>query len=181
MIIGIIGTGFGKTIAQTFQAIDKDCTIFLCGSDKDKTEKIASEMGVQAIEKWEDLIERPEIELVVIATPSNLHKEMFEFAIKQNKHILLEKPAATTAKDIRDMLALAKNYPKTIVINHEARSNPIVGYIKNYIENNKLGDILTIRIGAFTNLFSDKKYIGSWYNSKKLGGGSASCYGCSSN
>jgi len=181
MIVGIIGTGFGKTIAQTFRAVDKDCKIFLCGSDKDKTEKIASEMGVQAIEKWADLIRRPEIDLVVIATPSNLHKKMFEATIKQNKYILLEKPAATTTKDIRDMLALAKNYPKTIVINHEVRFNPIVGYIKDCIENSLLGDIMTLRIGAYLNLFSSEGYTGTWYNQKESGGGSASCRWCSSN
>ncbi len=171
MIIGIIGTGFGKTIAQTFRAVDKDCGIFLCGSDKEKTKKIAAEIGVQVIEKWQDLILRPEIDLVVIATPSSLHKKMFEAIIKRNKHILLEKPAATTAQDVRDMLTLTRNYPKIVVINHEARFNPIIACIKNYIESNKLGDILTIRIGAYTNLFSDKNYSGSWYNSKKLGGG----------
>ncbi len=171
MIIGIIGTGFGKTIAQTFRAVDKNCGIFLCGSNKDKTKKIAAEIGVQVIEKWQDLILRPEIDLAVIATPSSLHKKMFEAIIKQNKHILLEKPAATTAQDIRDMIALSKNYSKNIIVNHEVRFNPVVSYIKNCIENNLLGDIMTLRIGAYLNLFSNESYTGTWYNRKESGGG----------
>ncbi|NTW14671.1 MAG: Gfo/Idh/MocA family oxidoreductase [Candidatus Moranbacteria bacterium] len=171
MVIGIIGTGFGKTIAQTFKSIDTDCTLFLSGSDSVKTKRIADEIGAQVIEKWEDLVREPTIDLVVIATPSALHREMFEAAVGQNKHILIEKPAATSAKDIRDMLDLVNGYPKIVIVNHAARFNPIIRHIRDRIGSGRLGDIMTVRIGSYLNIFSDQNYTGHWYNSKKSGGG----------
>ncbi len=81
MTIGIIGTGFGKTIAQTFKAIDPGSIIFLSGLNKDKTKKIADEVSAQAIENWKDLITEPSIDLIVIAAPNTLHKKIFEAVI----------------------------------------------------------------------------------------------------
>lgn len=99
--IGIIGTGFGSFLGSTFKALEPDCKIYLCGQNAEKTARIAKDIDAEGVfDDWQELVASPEVGLVVIASPSGLHKEMFEAATKHKKHILLEKPAATTAADI---------------------------------------------------------------------------------
>lgn len=172
MNIGIIGTGFGKTIAQVLKAVGPTCNIFLVGNNPEKTKRIANDLSAAGTyPDWKSLIADPKIDIVVIASPSHLHREMFETAVANNKHILLEKPAATSASDIDAMAKLAEGYDKIIAINHEVRFHPIVQYLKNLIDEKKLGDILTVRQGAYLNLFSSPDYHGGWYNEKDKGGG----------
>jgi predicted dehydrogenase len=172
LAIGIIGTGFGKMMAQTFKAVDPECEVYLSGRDHAKTEQIATEIGAAGTYKtWQSLVQDPKIGLVVIAAPNAQHQQMFMLAVASRKHILLEKAAAPTAAEIADMQKLAKNYPRLIVVNHEARFHPAVSALKQLIIAQKLGTVLTVRLGAYLNMFTDPNYHGSWYTSKAEGGG----------
>jgi predicted dehydrogenase len=170
--IGIVGTGFGKTIAQVTKALAPGSEIYLCGSNTEKTKHIAGQIGATGTyDTWQQLIEDSKVDLVVIATPNYLHKEMFALAVNNRKHILLDKPAALTSADVADMQELVKDYPRIIVVNHEARFHPVVQYLKGQIDQGAFGEILTVRLGAYLNLFTDPEYQGSWYNDKSQGGG----------
>ncbi|MDB5178211.1 MAG: 1-carboxy-3-chloro-3,4-dihydroxycyclo hexa,5-diene dehydrogenase [Patescibacteria group bacterium] len=178
LTIGIIGTGFGKVIGQVWRALDPDCKLYLNGHDPEKTKRIAREIGAAGTyATWQELIGDPKIDVVVIASPNHLHKAMFEAAVRAKKHILLEKPAALSAADVADMRRLVKGYPRLIAINHEARFHPVVGYLRNLIEEGLLGTILTVRIGTHLNLFSSPDYQGSWYNYREHGGGQLNAIG----
>jgi len=102
--IGIIGTGFGKVIAQNFKAVDPTVKIYFSGRNKEKLEAVANEVSADGIySNWQELVMDPKIDLVIIASVSSVHKEMFEFAAKYNKNILVEKPAALLATDVDEM------------------------------------------------------------------------------
>lgn len=169
--IGIIGTGFGKEIAKNFMAVDPTCKVYLSSRDVEKTKKIAKEIGASGtFDTWQEMITKPEIDLIVIASVSFLHKEMFDVVVKTGKHILIEKPAALTSQEIDEMSKQVRPN-QIVVVNHEGRFNPIVGKMKECINTNKLGNILTIRCGAYLNWFSNPEYKEGWNNYKEKGGG----------
>lgn len=169
--VGIIGTGFGKKIGLNFKAVDPSIKVYFAGRDQQKLDEAVREVGANgSFSNWQEMVNGDQIDLVVIASSNNLHKEMFELAIKANKHILIEKPAALFSSEIEDMERLLLK-DKITVVNHEGRFHPVVSYIKDSIKSGKLGDILTIRIGAYLNRFSDPDYKESWINDKNLGGG----------
>ena len=63
MNIGIIGTGFGKTVAQVFKAVDPACNIFLAGNDPEKTKRIADDLSAAGtFPDWKVLIADPKID-----------------------------------------------------------------------------------------------------------------------
>jgi len=169
--IGVIGTGFGREIAKNFMAVDPTCKVYLSSRDVEKTKKVASEIGATGtFDTWQEMVTKPEIDLIVIASASFLHQEMFDVVVKTGKHILIEKPAALTSKEIEEMASLASP-GQIVVINHEGRFSPIIGKIKELINTNQLGNILTIRCGAYLNWFSNSEYKEGWNNYKEKGGG----------
>ncbi len=176
--IGIIGTGEGKTVGQMCKTLDPNCKIYLTARDAEKTARIAKEIDATDIySNWEEMMEDPKIHLVVIATPNHLHKSMFEAAVKNKKHILLEKPAGLSSSEITEMQQLTANYPYIVAVNHELRFHPTINYMRNLIQNEDLGTILTVRFGGYLNLFTSNDYQGSWYNDKQQGGGQLLAFG----
>lgn len=170
--IGIVGTGFGKMIGLNFKAVDPTCNIYFYGRDKNKLDKAVSEVDASGTySSWQELVSDPKIDLVVIANHSAGHKEVFDLAAKNNKNILVEKPAALFSSEITEMINNHKENSKFVVVNHEARFHPVVSYIKDLIDSNKLGDIMTIRMGAYLNWYSNIEYKDRWDNDKSLGGG----------
>lgn len=170
--IGIVGTGFGKMIGLNFKAIDPSCNIYYYGRDKQKLDNAVKEVGAAGVyDSWQELVSDPKIDLVVVANHSAGHKEVFDLAAKNNKNILVEKPAALLSSEIVDMINSNKANDKFVVVNHEARFHPVVSYIKDLIDSNKLGDIMTIRMGAYLNWYSNSEYKDRWDNDKSLGGG----------
>jgi len=170
--IGIIGTGFGKVIGLNFKAVDPTINIFFAGRNKEKLDTVAKEIGAEGIyDSWQELVSDPKIDLVVIASHSGAHKEMFDLASKNNKNILIEKPAALLASEVEEMDIIFNSKDKIAVVNHEGRFHPVISYIKDLIDTKKLGDILTVRIGAYLNWYSNPSYKENWNNDKELGGG----------
>lgn len=170
--IGIIGTGFGKVIAQNFKAVDPSIKIYFSGRSKEKLETVANEVSADGVySTWQELILDPKIDFVVIASYSGAHKEMFEFAAKAGKNILVEKPAALLSSEIDEMIKSVTDKSTIIAVNHEGRFHPVISYLKGLIESGKLGSIMTLRIGAYLNWYSNPEYVENWGNNKDLGGG----------
>lgn len=169
--IGIIGTGFGREIAKNFMAVDQSCKVYLSSRDIEKSKKIANEIGVTGtFDTWQELIKSPLIDLIVIASPSFLHQEMFDLAVKTGKHILIEKPAALSSQEIEEMSSKVKD-GQIVLVNHEVRLNPLISNIKDLIYTGKLGKIFTIRCGLYLNWLSNPEYKENWNNYTEQGGG----------
>ena len=94
---------------------------------------------------WHDIVNDPDISVVDICTPNNVHAEIAIAAAKAGKHILCEKPLALTSEEARDMYqAAAENGVKTMVA-FNYRRTPAVQLAKKYIDEGAIGDILDFR------------------------------------
>lgn len=170
--IGIIGTGFGSTQAVVFNALDGAEVEAICGKNYEKTKKIAKELGIPRVYRdYKKLLSDENLNLVSIPTPNYLHKEMFLEAIKTGKHIIHEKPAALTSKEIKELIGASKGYRKLIVVDHPMRFNPVIKKIKKMIEQGSLGKISNLQISQYTNYGTDLENPHKWMDTKKAGGG----------
>ncbi len=170
--IAIIGTGFGKVIAQNFRAIDPSIEISMSGRTPAKLEKIAEEIrDVKTFLDWQEMLKSQKFDLIIIASVSSAHKEMFDFALQFDTPILIEKPAALNSKELCEMIASASKKKQRVVVNHEARFSPVVAYLKVLIAERKFGKILTIRSNAYLNWYSREDYKENWNQKLELGGG----------
>ena len=86
-------------------------------------------------------LDDPEIQAVVIATPVQSHFELAMRALEAGKHILVEKPIATTVVEVDQIGALAREKKLVAMVGHTFLYNAAVRYVKKLIDTGELGEI----------------------------------------
>ena len=122
---------------------------------------------------WHDVVNNPEIDVVDICTPNNVHAEIAIAAAKAGKHIICEKPLALTVDQAREMYLTAKeNNIKTLVA-FNYRKTPAVQLAKKYIEEGAIGEILDFRGTYLQDWSADPESPLSWRFQKNICGSGA--------
>jgi len=112
----------------------------------------------------------PEVDGLIISTPNFSHISVIREAIKSKKHILLEKPMATTIPDAHEIYSIAKNYPAVFQIGLQYRYKAMyVEAIQEALNHRKLGDIKMIHILEHRYPFLDK--VKQWNKFNQYSGG----------
>lgn len=145
--VGVIGCGsiaLHRHIPE-FAANPDAELIAICDNVKKRVEKKAQEMGAKAFTDYKELISLKELDAVCVCTTNVLHAQMTVEALKAGKHVLCEKPMATTLEDASQMIKTAEETGKYLMIGHNQRLTPTHKKAKEIIQSNRLGRILTFR------------------------------------
>jgi predicted dehydrogenase len=97
--------------------------------------------AVQAHSDPASIFNDAEIQAVVIATPAGTHFQLAMKALESGKHVLVEKPLATSVEEVDKIAALAKSKNLVAMVGHTFLFNPAVRYLKGLIDSGELGDI----------------------------------------
>ncbi len=97
--------------------------------------------GVPTDLSFEGIMENPEIDAIVIATPANLHFEQARQALLSGKHVLVEKPMATKLTEVQELSEIARTKGLTLMSGHTFLYNDAVLFIKKEIDAGSLGEI----------------------------------------
>tara|TARA_B100000929_G_scaffold79824_1_gene62305 strand:- start:4 stop:1011 length:1008 start_codon:yes stop_codon:yes gene_type:complete len=89
----------------------------------------------------EAIIEDPDVDAVVIATPVSTHYDLAMRCVESGKHVLVEKPMATQVSQIEDIARVANNKNLVAMVGHTFLFNQAVRYVKDLIDRGELGDI----------------------------------------
>lgn len=112
----------------------------------------------------------PEVDGLIISTPNFSHISVIREAVKSKKHILLEKPMATTIPDAHEIYSIAKNYPAVFQIGLQYRYKAMYAdAIQEALNHRKLGDIKMIHILEHRYPFLDK--VKQWNKFNQYSGG----------
>lgn len=118
---------------------------------------------------YHEMLEHPDIDAVIIAVPNNLHAAIAIDALNARKHVLLEKPMATNAKEAAKIVETAKKMRRVIMVAHHLRFHRQTQLAKGLIERGELGEVYHAR--SFWLRRNGIPRIGSWFTQKKLAGG----------
>ena len=88
-----------------------------------------------------DILLDPSIEAVIISTPVKSHFELAKMALENNKHILVEKPLATSVEEVEILEQIANDKSLLVMVGHTFLYNSAVRHIKKLIDSNYLGDL----------------------------------------
>jgi myo-inositol 2-dehydrogenase/D-chiro-inositol 1-dehydrogenase len=152
--IGIIGYGFmGRAHSNAFRkvnnffALDRQVVLkAACGRDGAKTKAFAANWGYESTETdWRKLLARPDIDLIDIAAPNNVHAEIAIAAAKAGKMILCEKPLAMNAAEARTMVRAVEKARVPNMVWYNYRRVPAVTLAKQLIDEGRLGKIFHYR------------------------------------
>lgn len=111
-----------------------------CGRDGGATREFAANWGWQeTASDWREVVARDDIDVIDIATPTYLHRDMAVAAAEAGKHIFCEKPFALTVAEAEAMLSAAERAGVVHYLNHNYRRCPAVRLAKRLIDDGKLG------------------------------------------
>ncbi len=109
----------------------------------------------KAYQDYLELLQDPNIDAVVIATPEHLHYPMYMAALKANKNIYVEKPLAHTIEQGKEMVAAAQKSGKVIQVGTQNRSNSLYQRAKEMVAQGMIGDIHYVRAFWYRNSLDD--------------------------
>ena len=96
---------------------------------------------IEVTDDIQKVLEDPSIHAVVIATPVHMHFDLARRALKKGKHILVEKPMATSVSEVDEIADLAKKNQLVAMAGHTFLYNSAVRYLKGLIDSGELGEI----------------------------------------
>lgn len=106
--VGVVGAGLiGARRAHVAFECQNSKVIRVADSDFEKAKAIANEVGAIPTAEWETIVNDPQINVLVIATPTDLHHAIAIAALRKGKHVLCEKPLARTSSEARRMIHAA--------------------------------------------------------------------------
>jgi len=140
---GVIGVGqWGKEILSTLSRLPMAQITAICDNYEPylkKGQEIASK--AVALADYRRLLESPEVEAVVVATPSHLHKDIALAALQSGKHVYCEAPLATTVDDAKAIALAAEQATKLrFQTGLQGRSNALYQHVSQFVKSGVLGN-----------------------------------------
>ena len=132
----------------------------------------ADNYRIRYYDNLEHMLKDPEIDIVCVCTPNGTHAEIAIQILKADKHVIVEKPMATTTIDCDKMIEAAnKSKGKIMVISQLRMSNSVVR-AKEIIDNGQIGKIILCSL-SMPYYRSEAYYHNSWRGTVKMDGGGA--------
>ncbi|MGF1498633.1 MAG: Gfo/Idh/MocA family protein [Elainellaceae cyanobacterium] len=119
LCVGLVGTGYAARLrAETLIADPRSHLVAVAGHSPEKTAAFGQTHQAEAIASWEELVVRPDLDLVIIATINRDHGAIARAALEANKHVVVEYPLALDVAEAEALLALAKARQRLLHIEH---------------------------------------------------------------
>lgn len=163
MKAAVIGVGnMGQHHARNYFELESTDLVAVADLNEANGKELASRFNCKYYKKYEDMLEKEEIEVVTIAVPTKFHKKVALDCIKKGINILLEKPIAGTVADANRIVKAAKEKGVKFTVGHIERFNPAVIKLKDMLDKGKLGEIVSIsntRIGPMPPQIKDANVV----------------------
>ena len=177
--VAIIGTKFmGKAHSNAWSSVNQFFDIGLhpvmkvaCGRDLEGTKDFAENWGWEETSTdWKEVVERKDIDIIDICTPTYLHKDIVIAAAENGKQIFCEKPIALNYTEAKQMYEAAEKAGVLHYLNHNYRRTPAVAFAKQMIEDGKIGEIFHWRGAYLQDWITDPQFPLTWHLQSKFAG-----------
>ncbi len=145
--VGIIGSGSIATHrhAPEYHAHPDVEIVAFCDPHPERAERLANKYGGKICKKYSDILELKSVDAVSVCTPNAFHAPITIAALKAGKHVLCEKPMATSAEEANAMIAAAETSGKNLMIGHNQRLAPLHVKAKQLLIDGVIGKVITFR------------------------------------
>lgn len=126
--------GMGVVGAGRFAGFVADATADLPGVELrvvadpvlERADALAHQHGARSVPDWRDLLDAPDVDVVVVATPPATHADIVTAALEAGRHVFCEKPLATEEAQAQELVDLVERSGRVLVVDHVLRYNPIL-------------------------------------------------------
>jgi len=141
--VGIIGLGVGTAHVVSLNGHSGAEVRWICDLDQARCGRVQAVVPSASVTtNWLQVVRAPDVDLVVIATPDNLHAEMIQMAIENQKHVFCEKPICTNLNEFETIRRLLKANPNCFFSsNMVLRASPVFNELRRAMAKGSLGRI----------------------------------------
>ncbi|RCJ23099.1 glycosyl transferase family 2 [Nostoc sp. ATCC 43529] len=150
--VGLVGTGYAAKFRAEALLNDgrvregqaaRSHLVAVVGHTREKTQSFAREYEIEALSSWKELVERQDIDLVVICTVNRDHGAIARAALTNGKHVIVEYPLSLDVAEAEELIALAKAQQKLLHVEHLE----LLGGMHQALKQNlaKIGEVFYVR------------------------------------
>ena len=169
---GLIGCGrIAPNHARNICELENAELMAVCDILPDQALKYSQEYGGETYTDYRKLLDRSDIEIVAIATPSGLHAEIGIAAANAGKHVIIEKPMALSLDDADRLIQACKQNQVYLSVCHQNRYNQVVQRLRQAITEGRFGKLA--HATAVIRWYRDQAYFDqdSWHGTWAQDGG----------
>ena len=170
--VGLIGFSIGGYVFHApFIASNPNLELYKVTARKEEQQKMLAERYPNAIGvlSAEDIIQDPEVDIVVIATSNDVHYSLTKAALEAGKNVVVEKPFTNTTAEADELIALAKEKGVLLSVHHNARFHSDFKTVQKVLASGRLGRVVhyEARFDRFRNFLRE----GAWREAALPGSG----------
>lgn len=141
--IGVIGYGYwGPNLVRNFNFHSESKVVCVSDVKVARLELVKKNFpSVDITTDYRNILNNPQIDAVVIATPVSFHYIQTKEALLKGKHVLVEKPMTTSSKEAEELIELAARMRKILMVDHTFMYTGAVQAIKSIIDRGEIGDV----------------------------------------
>jgi len=145
----VVGTGWGGVHCRYLKMASPAIRLFVCGRNPEKTKRMAQSVGAE--DYFLDLHQAaadPRVQALTLALPHDIHRQAAETAAGAGKHVLVEKPIATTVADADAMIVAAKRAGTILMVAEDMHFRPAIREAVACITRGDVGEPLYLLVHA---------------------------------
>ncbi|BAY19665.1 homoserine dehydrogenase, NAD-binding protein [Anabaenopsis circularis NIES-21] len=144
MRVGLVGTGYAAQLrAAALLQDERTHLAAVVGHTSETTEIFAKEYQTSSVNSWQELVERKDVDLVVISTVNRDHGAIARAALTHGKHVVVEYPLSVDVTEAEELIALAKAQNKLLHVEHIELLGGLHQALKQNLD--KIGDVFYVR------------------------------------
>jgi predicted dehydrogenase len=144
--IGVVGCGYwGPNLIRNFNALTGCRVRRVCDTNPERLAHLKKVyQDLEVTDRFEDLAQSPEIDALCVATPVRTHYELAYRAMQNGKHVFIEKPMASSSKQCRELIAIAEEKKRVLLVGHTYLYSSPIKKIKEIVDSSDFGPLLYI-------------------------------------
>ncbi len=141
--VAVLGCGYwGVNYVRAFGELPGARVVVVCDQRADRVQEVGRQFpGVQLATDVADALGHAGVDAVVVATEATSHHAVARLSLQAGKHVLVEKPMATTVADADDLIGLARTTGMVLMVGHTFLYNPGVRTMKDYVRRGEVGKV----------------------------------------
>jgi len=144
--LAIVGAGnWGKNLVRNFAGLQRCRLKYICDLNPDLLQTYARQYPtVSTTTRLEDVLQDEEVCAVVIATKAAAHYPVAKQCLQAGKHVYVEKPLTLSVQEATELISLAREKDRILMVGHLLEYHPAVLKVKELIDNGELGEVYYI-------------------------------------
>jgi predicted dehydrogenase len=143
--------------------------VVVTDTDAERALEVARAAGSEVARSWQAVVERGDVDAVVVATPNGFLEEVAVAALGAGKHVLIEKPMGRSIAEAERMRAAARAAGRVLKVGFNHRYHPAIAEAKHRLDRGDVGEIINVR--ARYGHGGRPGYEKEWRGSRELAGG----------